>query len=1001
MTPTILRRPIAVSVIFLSFTTLGVEALFYLPVALLPELTYPSIIVETDVKSASARDVEVNVTEILESQFATLSGVKHIRSQSQNSVSKITLLYEWGTDLTLVQLDVRDRIYKASKRLPSTASKPRVIPINPASIPILRIAMSDSLGNMTSLSRFARSNIKRRLEQIDGVAVVDIQGTQASELIIELDYDLCIQHDISLDEIRSAFTDNHVQYNGGVVLFGQFQLTMRIQSQLETLEDIQSIVVKKTKHQRVTLGQVATVRFTEANKSNSVYYNDDAIVMLNIIRRSDANALDVADNVKYVLNELRTEYPQVGLNIISDDTRFVRESIFALLQSLIFGAICAFFVLVAFMRRIAYPFIISVSIPISVLLTFLVMYLQGISINMLSLGGLALGIGLIVDNSIVVLENIVRCRASGLSRFDATLKGTTGVALPVFASTLTTISVFAPLLLIPGSIGELFEEQALTIIYSLIMSAVTSLFFLPILYLLIAENEYPRNSYFEAILNLFSSAQAIIYRSYRRRLGHAIRHIRSYLIIGWVLGLFSILVFSYSSKSWIPPVERGLLEIELNFHPDSHFATVEHSSSDFIRRLSLSGLISDPLIMNGKVSQAFQDNSNQRISKSIIHVKVETDHLEMLQKKIDSLAQFYVGTKISAKPIQSPMELMFQRLDVQAEYEVVASSREALNHAILKLSNIPGVQPSPVYNMSELNFTPIAENMQRVHMPANKITQLIEFASRGIHLGYLKQFDDPVQVVLKSDQAFNESTFLNTVVKHGGHTYPLNMFLSKEMNSKPMILTKQDHLYSHRIKLNETSDAKVQLLNTINRSFVDLIEVFESKDVNDGINTLQWVLILAVSLVYMVLAAQFESLKIPFIIILTVPMSLIGVIFSTWLFGYDLNVMVLLGMIVLIGIVVNDAILKIDFIQRSRATGYSAIRSILNASKNRFRPILMTTITTCAALIPMLLIESEGSELRLPLAATIFFGLSAATTLTLIYIPILYLMIGDSRRLRD
>jgi hydrophobic/amphiphilic exporter-1 (mainly G- bacteria), HAE1 family len=711
------------------------------------------------------------------------------------------------------------------------------------------------------------------------------------------------------------------------------------------------------------------------------FFNNKQAILLNLIKRQDANAIELSKEINTLIKGINEESSNIKLEYIYDDSVFVKNSILGVSKSLIWGSLFAFLVLFLFLKDIRFPIQIAITIPISILLTFLIMFIQEISINMISMGGLALGIGMLVDNSIVVQENITRHIENGSKRILACLNGVREVAVPVTASTLTSIAVFMPLLLVPGIGGAIFKDQSLTIIYSLLMSLFVSLILLPVLYYNMSSN--PQNTF--SLLNKFDLTLKKFYSLYEKLLIYSLDNYKRVLLIGFLVTILSFLVLIFNAKEWTPEISRDSLVINLDYKENLTAKSVEKITKTFVNQIK--GYTKKTVVMNGKISQEFADQSQLKESRSIIYLYFDKPDKSKILAQVKNTLKKYPQFESEITNIKNPMEMIFANINQENLFEISSTKRSSMTDFLTKIS---GFQDIEFINNTELRtkvIIPDQEKLIQYGIKRNAVESILKTGLTGLYIGEFNDNDKRIPIYLR-----NQTANIDLVLKQSvlDSEIPLKKLVEVKNLFQSESLEKTDQHYTKRFRVH-TDESLRRISTLINRNTdIHFKKSFEEEDVEETFESLIWIIILAISLVFMIMASQFESLKEPFVILFTIPMAAVGIAISLIVSGSSINLMSFMGMIVLAGIVVNDAIVKIDFIKHARNQGLSIRNAIIEAGKQRFRPILMTTLTTCLALLPMMIIHDDGFEMRFPMAITIFGGLLFATILTLIYIPLLY-----------
>ncbi len=1047
-----LNRPIAVLMAYAAVLLLGMISLQHLAVDLFPDLNYPKLLIRTRFAEASPQEVQEFVTRPIEEAVMSVSEIKRIISISREGLSLVTLTFYWGTRMDYAALAVREALDEIRPLLPEETERPRVLRVDPSSLPIMQIAVRGA--SLQALTDICQQVVRRRLEQIKGVALVTVIGGAEDEIEILVDLPKLTVQGFQIQDVVHVLQSNNVALTGGTIKQGRYRQAIRIDARLRSVEDIGKLALFTPNNgQPVYLRDVASIRRIPAEPVNIIRMNGQPAVGLLITREAGSNTVETARKVQGLLQEINQMYPTLHFDVVTNQATFIQQSIENVFSSLIWGGILAFLVLFLFLKNLWHPLNIGVSIPVSVIATFIAMHFAGVSVNMMSLGGLALGIGMLVDNSIVVLENIFRHREEGKDLLTAASSGAAEVAMPILASTLTTCAVFLPIIYVKGIAGQLFRDQSLTVTFALITSWVVSLTLLPVL----ASRFKGRRTPYPAVVpeeleisvkrkrkltfkvaNLFrvwvrygvknlkklwgflekrwmrfqiyfDKAFQWVYDGYHRLLLYALENKKVILFLMIILGVTTFLMGVQIDHRLFPPVEGNEIQFNLELPQGSTLTrTLEVVNEIEKRFLKVSGV---EMVYSriGGLHNTLQASDDEGDNRAALFIRFEagrysTATLVQRLRKVLPVQFVFSGNFIGGESIYR------QVLGIAtSDFEVDIRGR--------RLTDIlPVAQKIKSWMTTDTHFTDVTwshqagglqlttkldrEQLTQLGLSAEKVVQWIRQRLGGTVATQIREYDRTIHVVVKSnfDQFLRWQDVQHMFIANKGLFIPVKEIVHVQQTPAVEQLNRLDQEAVIRITaaLQDISRNKAEkkLSDWLQQhplpSDVRVEPGGDYPEMQRSMRSILWALGLSVLLVYMILAAQFESFLSPFIILLTIPLGIMGGVWMLGLWGETWNVISGIGFIVLAGIVVNDGILKVDFINRARAAGKPVRKAILEASKKRFRPIIITTVTTVLGLVPMAFSGGSGAELRRPLALVVMGGLLVATFFTLIFIPLVY-----------
>jgi HAE1 family hydrophobic/amphiphilic exporter-1 len=1093
-----IKRPVAVTMFYIAAALLGIYAFSRIGVDLLPNISIPHLIVQTNYPNSTPEEVEKLVTEPLESAAGTVTGVKKITSVSKEGISVLSIDFVWGTDMDYALLALREKLDNISFMLPREAGRPSIIRVDPSSTPIMTLVLSykeidneikfanyntdeADIKRLTDLKEAARVIFQRRLEQIDGVAQAIITGGLEREVLVEVNPKILNAYNLTYSDIAFALKSSNVNLPAGSIMKGLFRYSFRTLGEYQNLDEIRKTILRRNKDGSVILLEdIAAVRESFKERNGLTRYNGTETIGILINKEPQSNTVDIAQRVRNAVAVMQKEYPEYNLAIVSDHSKFIVNAIENVKQEIFYGGILAFIVLFFFLGNIRNILIIGITIPSSLVLTMLLMYLFKINFNIISLGGIAVGVGMLLDNAIVVIENISRYKELDYNNPAAALKGANEVSMPIVAATLTTIAVFLPLIFISGIAGELFKDQSYAVAFSLSASIITAITLIPMLaskeklkivkdtkelerkYL--SFNIASKKKLIKRFLSFIALPFIIIFRVLIFAINYLVSkigfmfntvfrkffpHVDNYMekiidkydkLLLWSLNnrlrvmsltliLIAITLFALFDikKEFIPeaPEEEFIIEI---VYPKGTSLEGNAAITSQIEAMVLDvpGVVN--AISNiGRVNE-FDFLNREQISVDKTNLIVKIDSYEKyynVQERLRQIFQNTKGLKYSFKKVENTFT---QILNPSKNDIVIKIKNKNIDQAFekgeilldkIKEKNIAGLSElrlgidkgDPEYRITIDREKCIAYGIS-VENVSNQIVNLV----KGKEAAYFSDFDKKIAINIKSTEPERNriDKIISNYVSGGrlGDFGQVNKQTGNPVRSKVPIsdVINYELTESYNEIWREGQSRVVYLFASLNGSSIDKVsaeieEVVNSLDkyqgenitvsgvneeISSSLNVLYIVLLISVLLMYIVLASEFESFLFPFIIIFSVPLGLIGSIIILYLAGESLNIISVMGLIILVGIADNDAVVKVEFILRKRKGGMPLREAILAAGRERFRPIVMNTFTVVFALIPMMIGIGAATQLRVSLSIAIAGGLLSSTFLTLIIIPVLY-----------
>lgn len=1004
-----IKRPKFTIVVMLVLLILGGVSLTRLPIQMMPEIEPPVAVVATSYPGAGPEEVLDSVTEPLEEDLSTVTGLQNISSQSQEASSLVILEFDYDMTIDEVENEITRTI--SSTNLPEQAEEPSFIEFDISMMPSIQMAATSTNGDTAEFENQV-NDLANELESIQGVASININGLMEREVAVELDTEALSDYNLSQSDIAGMIEANNISMPINTIEDTEqgYNISTRTMNELDGLDELRELVLLDMPDEEVTLNDVADISISEDNGGVITRFNEEDAVQLEMMLADGANASSVNAEFNEELDALLDdeEYEQLSVSTLYDEGEYIDMAIDSIYVSLISGAVLAMFVLFAFIRNLKAPLIIGLSIPFSVITTFALLFFTNISINMMTLGGLALGIGMLLDNSIVVIENIYRHLSMGKNPKQAAREGTREVVTAILASTLTTASVFLPVVFVTGLVGQLFTPLAITVVFSLLASLFVAVTVVPMLASRILT--VPKN------MDETKRKQKGYMKRLRKATAWSLRHRASVLFAAVILFLAGAFGLAVQGMEFMPEQDEGFLTIEVEKEQgtllEDTLATVEdieaeldnHEEVDaYLSTAGSSGMMSFADESNtATISVQLTDASNRNMTTSEFINEVEDDIQDTdASAEINVIPMSQAGAGEPNTVVLNVSDNDEERLD-EAETDIINELEDEADINSVTSSNSGTVEELQV-------VVDKAEARENGFQPAQVGEALYE-ATNGVEASTIEESGGYTTInvkypadVLESEEAFENISIPNDE----GEYIDLGDIASLEEAESPTLINRDKMTdtreltvsFSDSLSLNEAS----QLIDDVITD-LDLHEDTEHsmggdmEMLNDAIPQLILAIALGIVFIYLVMVAQFESFKAPFAVIMTIPLAFIGVALSLLITNNPLSVIAMVGIILLIGIVVNNAILIVDYIQQQKEKGMSAYEAIEISVQDRFRPILITAVTTILGMLPLTLEIGEGMEGIAPMGIVVIGGLTASTFLTLFIIPIIYSFIDPETR---
>ncbi len=1001
------KRPIGVTMVMCMVVIFGVVSLYRLPVDLMPDITYPTITVSASYSNASPTEIETLVTRPIEQAISAVPGVEEITSTSREGSSRVRVAFAWGTDLDAATNDLRDRLDRVLSRLPDDVERPSIRKFDAAAFPVLIIGASSDLDPVQMLN-LIEDQVKYRIERIPGVAAIDVMGGSLREIQVNLDIDRIKALKIAPDQIISRLRAENLNLPAGMIESGNYELRLRTPGEFRDVKEIAALIIGETAGKQIRLRDVAEVLDLWEKKRSIVRINGKPGVRVMVNKQSGSNTVAVADAVKAEIAKINEEIPQLRLNAIVDSSKYIQRSIDNVSSSALYGGLLAILILQLFLGNAASTAIIAVAIPVSVIATFALMYYFQFTLNIMSLGGVALGIGMLVDNSIVVLENIFRYREKGRPMMQAAVEGASEVAMPVLASTLTTVVIFLPLLFVEGMTGLMFKQLAYVVSFSLFCSLVIALTIVPMLssrFLKI--NGSSRRSIFRRIsewcIGIILSAHAFSLRLVLNNRKKAI------FVIG-ILIATSVIMARGIGTELMPSADEGEVRVSIELEEGTRLSLVE----------KIFVMAEDIIIKNLPEAETVFTNvgggmggGGGSLNSGQIRIPLKTSRKKSSAKIAAELRQMLTGIPgviLRTREGQGMFLLRMgnadaDKLEVQVRgYDL--KTADALGAEVEKLlkntEGVTDVQMSREKGVPERIVVIDRARAADLKLTVSKISSFLETMMAGSSAGNLREGGDEYRILVKAKNAefMKLEDILNlTITNSAGQPVMLRNVAHIESQMGPTLIERRDQERILSISANVADRPLGFVIEEVQQKLREIpmpsnFNILMAGDYEEQVKSFQELLfsfVLALILVYMVMAIQYESLYDPVIVMITVPLSIIGVVPALYFTGTTFNVQSFIGCIMLGGIVVNNSILLVDHINDLRREGATdLLAAVSEAARDRCRPILMTALTTILGLLPLAIGLGEGGEVQAPMARAVIGGLVCATFISLLIIPAVY-----------
>jgi HAE1 family hydrophobic/amphiphilic exporter-1 len=1012
------NRPVLTTMVTLVAIVVGIISLTRIPIDSMPEISLPTLTISTTYDNTGPEEIEELITERIESAIATVSGVEKVISVSVENQSTVRVQFEWGADLDVASNDLRDRLDRIKDTLPDGAQPPELRKFDTTSFPVVILGVASELDPFT-VRDLIEDQIAYRIERLDGVAALDLWGGLKQEIQVLINPDKLKMLGLSLQQVATSLRNANLNAPAGEIERGNLELRIRAPGRFESLDDIRNLELNHNNEFPIYLSQVAEVKDTHEKIRRIIRINGKPGFRVAIRKQSGSNTVKVATAAMAEVERINLDYPQIKMIPIVNSADYIERAISNLARSGLYGGGLALLVLLFFLRNLRGTLVVATVIPVSLISTFALVYFGGLTLNQISLGGLALGIGMMVDNAIVVVENIVRVRDENNQDIkEASVVGTHQVSAAIIASTLTTLAIFFPLVFTEGIASVIFKELAMVLSFALLCSLLAALTLTPML-----TSRWIKNSSMDSnkqtakpSSSLSNWAESLINnleKTYKKTLSGALLHPVWVLIATTVILFGSIALVPGIGTEFMPRTDQGELRINVEMAPgtrldklDEVMATVEQ-----IVKTQTPEMVSS-VVSIGSSSWRPSGGASGSLRLSLLPVRERQRSSEqigaVLRKQLSGIA----GTTIRVRASQGFMSGSSGGGATEAlQVEIRGRELATLDHLAAQLElimeQIPGVtdvQPSRESGIPEKRFHINRERAADLGVSVETIVSNLETALSGTLAGEYRGGNNEVNIRVQLNQANKLSTedILDiTLLNRRGELVQLRNLVSVSEGIGPLQIDRKGQQRIITVAANISgralgdivADLEVEMAKIPMPKGYDMVMAGDRKEQNESFAQLLLALVLAIALVYMIMASLYESLRDPLIVMFTLPLAIIGVLIILFISSTTFNVQSFIGVIMLIGIVINNAILIVDQATRLLSEPQATPRqAVLEAGRRRLRPILMTSLTTILAMLPLALGIGEGSEMQAPMAITLIGGLISSTLITLIVIPCLYIL---------
>lgn len=1002
------KRPIGTCTIFIVLIVFGIISLMKLKIALLPQINYPRLTIITLFQNVPPAEIENLITAPIEEAVMSVKGVRRVQSISRHGISVVVPVFKWGTNIDVASINVREKLDMIKNTLPDDITKPVITRFDPTSLPIIGLGIFWENKEPVFIKNLIEKEIKPELERIDGVAKVSVKGGVEEEIVVSVDLDRLNSYDVSLQQITDFVQNATYNFPAGNIIEGKKEYLIRVDGEYRNITDINHTIIGRSKSGGIVkVEDVANVYFGTKERTSYFLLDGKEGIGLEILKESNANDIEISRNVHKKIQAINEKFSSfLEMQLIFDSSEFIEEAISGLFIAGVLAILITFFVVLVFMKNYRLPVIIIITVPVSIIITFLCMFLNKMTLNIMSLGGLALGIGMLVDSSIVVIEEI-----EGKKTIDEIYQSTSRVAFSIIASTLTTLVVFVPLIFVKGIAGALFSQLALTISFALISSIIVSLFLIPVLYILIAKGEKARDpGWFKAIKTFF-----------KRVLSKNIRNKKVIIIVSTLFFVLSVVIFLIIRKEFMPVVDRGEFYMKIAYKTGTPIEESKRLTAKIVDKIQ-----EEKSVLHTFSSIGYDQKDpfillQEEVGVHIAEIKVllknkRSENVFKLVERLGSQLQLRDDIKIV---FEIPRNIIADLLNLdKADFttEIYCEDGEKLDELarnyheqLMKSGVFLELKSSKKDGKPQIRVSFDHEALAGSGISSKTIYDIMATAIKGSKAAVFRRDDDLIDIKVILDEGdrsdMGDLSRLNITTEQG--PVPIFPFIRNEKLTSPSRILRNNQQEYIRLSGNFAGkkNRAARVIEGIQKDFIKhnarttITGGDEKKETDDSFKQLIFAFLLSLFLVYAILASQFESLVRPLLIMFSVPLSFLGSLFVLYIFNKSINLNSIIGIVMLGGIVVNNSIILFDrYNYMIKTLNKKSADGVYYGTLNRFKPILMTSFTTIIGLVPMAIGIGRGGELQSSLALSVIGGLFISTILTLFLMPNLYHMTTKLKR---
>ncbi len=1018
-----LNHPVLALIVFTLLGFVGIFTLKNVAIGLFPEVDSPYIMISTTYSNAGPESVEKTVTKVLESSLVSVSGLKTMTSTSNEGSSRISLEFNYGTDIDEAVNDVRDKLDRVSRNLPDNAGSPTIFKMDSNSMPILRIAVKGNR-SASDLKQIAEDSIVDILEQADGVAQASVNGGKTKIVRVELEQNRLAAYGLTVSAVSSALAKQNLELGGGKMNEGQKDYVVRTTGEFNSIEEINNAVITSINGYDVKLSDIGNAFLGYEDSSSEVYINGESGVYVSVTKQSGSNSVTVANNVYEKMAELEKNLPaDISMTILQDDTDSIRETINTLVESAIEGLILAVIVLFVFLQNFKSTIIIAISIPLSIIITLLAMSFAGITLNMMTLTGLILGVGMIVDASIVMIDNIYSYRMRGAKPKIAAILGSQEMLASVVSGNLTTICVFVPFLLYMkelGMMGQMFKGIIFTIVIALLSSLLVAIFLVPVLagvFLPLTNRaEKPvKTKFFKILYGAFEKSIQVVTNAYSKLLKAALEYRAVTLVVASCFLIVSVALIPTMRVNMMPNGNDDSVTLNITMPIGTPLKDTKIIALEFEK------IIKDEIkgykYLTTTIGSGGRGFGNSATYKANIQIRLpessaQIDDAQTIQKKLRSHFNDFAGASFSFNAGMRG-QMTGDDLDIAIRSDDLDAALDIADKVKAVMQTIPDIGEPSIDTERGLPQVEVDIDRDRAYafgVDVTSVAKEINYAINGVtsteYRNNGKEYD--VVVMYKPEDRKNVIDLESMYVNGSGGKVAVSNFASLKRGLGPVSIRRENQTRIVHVTASIVSEKNANLVEDsiregIANSFIipeGVTISYEGSwaDVSDQMKMYMAIIVLAIILVFGVMAATYESFKAPLINLATIPFMIIGVVFFYKIINQPLSIMSMVGVIMLVGIVVNNGIILVDYTNLLRGRDIPLMEACLQAGTSRLRPVLMTTLTTILGMLPMCFATEGMSAMVQPIGIAVVGGLTSSTFVTLLVIPVLYSIVMKNQK---